>query len=442
MDAMPLMERLDQGLMIRHATAADAEALHAFNGAMHADPGIGFDRPVAEWTRDILTRPQPASTPADVMIIEDGAGKIASSIGLFSQTWSYGGVPIGVGQIEAVATDPAYRRRGLVRRQFDIAHRWSAERGELVQVISGIPWYYRQFGYEYALAMGGGRSGFAPHLPAPTSEPQPYCVRPATVADLPFIERLDATARERYLVTCIRTPAMWRHELDGRGEGSFARREFGVVETATGERAGYIAHMPAAMWGGTMTLVAYELARGHSWQTATLAVLRYLAATGEAYAASGGTPFQAFHLRLGTEHPAYDAIPNRLRHVAPPYAWYVRVPDIAAFIRRVAPVLERRLAASAIAGYSGSLLLNFYRDGLVLTFADGRLTAAERWLEPDRDQAGASFIDLTFLKLLFGYRSLEDVEHAFIDCYTRTEEARVLVKALFPPQPSFVWQMV
>ena len=33
--------------------------------------------------------------------------------------------------------------------------------------------------------------------------------------------------------------------------------------------------------------------------------------------------------------------------IEPPYAWYVRVPDLPRFIRRIAPALERRLAESS-----------------------------------------------------------------------------------------------
>ena len=39
--------------------------------------------------------------------------------------------PRVVGRPEAVGTRPEYRRRGLVRAQFEVIHAWSAERGEL-----------------------------------------------------------------------------------------------------------------------------------------------------------------------------------------------------------------------------------------------------------------------------------------------------------------------
>ena len=35
------------------------------------------------------------------------------------------------------------------------------------------------------------------------------------------------------------------------------------------------------------------------------------------------------------------------------YAYYLRVPDLPAFMRRIGPVLEKRLAESVAIGYSG-----------------------------------------------------------------------------------------
>ncbi len=145
-------------------------------------------------------------------------------------------------------------------------------------------------------------------------------------------------------------------------------------------------------------------------------------------------------LDLGSDHPLYRALPERGREEPrPTYAWYVRVPDLPAFLRRVAPALEARLAASPAVGHSGELRLNFYRDGVRLTFADGRLSAVEGWPEADHFEAGASFPPLTFLHLLFGHRSLAELERVFADCRSRSVEARVLLDALFPTQPSLVW---
>ena len=54
-------------------------------------------------------------------------------------------------------------------------------------------------------------------------------------------------------------------------------------------------------------------------------------------------------------------------------------------------------------------------------------------------QPGPVDPDLVFLQLLFGYRSLEELEYAFADCRVENDEARALLTALFPRQTSNVW---
>lgn len=64
-------------------------------------------------------------------------------------------------------------------------------------------------------------------------------------------------------------------------------------------------------------------------------VLRYLRATGEEYAARDGGDFGQLRLALGAEHPAYEALADRLPNSNPPYAWYLRVPDLPGFLWRI-----------------------------------------------------------------------------------------------------------
>ena len=100
---------------------------------------------------------------------------------LIPQTWTYEGIPFGVGRSELVGTLPEFRKRGLVRMQYEEIHKWSAERGQMVQAITGIPYFYRKFGYEMALDLSGGRFGYEAHVPKlKDGETEPYRLRPAT----------------------------------------------------------------------------------------------------------------------------------------------------------------------------------------------------------------------------------------------------------------------
>jgi len=441
----PLPRELDDGLILRRSTPADAQRLGDFNARIHSDEGVDKpDERLEVWARDLLERPHPTFGVGDYTLVEDiRSGQIVSSLNLISQTWSYGGIPFKLGRPELVGTLPEYRNRGLVRAQFDEVHRWSAERGELVQSITGIPYYYRLFGYEMALTLGGGRTGFAPHVPAlGDGETEPFTIRPAVQADLSFIAQVYEKGCQRYPLACIWTPELWLYELNGKSEKNVNRFELHLIQSAAGEPAGFLA-TPWFTWGSALSATRYEIAEGFSWAQVTPSVMRFLRAAYEThpYGLPGERkPWEAFSLHLGEDHPAYHAFPDRLPRVRTPYAWYIRVADIPGFVRHVTPVLERRLAASVTAGYSGEVRLTFYRDGLRLVFEKGHLTTVEPWLPTPQGHSGeAGFPGLTFLQLLFGYRSLKEIKYAFVDCWTKDDATHVLLDAIFPRQPSDVW---
>ncbi len=437
-----LLRTFDDGLVMRRATPADAERLSEFNSHIHTDYPGEPDAGIYAWTHDLLTKPHPTFQPGDFTIVEDPrTGKIVSSLNLISQTWSYGGIPFKVGRPELVGTLEEYRNRGLVRAQFEVIHQWSAERGELVQSITGIPYYYRIYGYEMGLNLGGGRSGYLTHVPELEAGAQePYCLRPAVPADIPFIAAAYQAGCRRSLVSCLRSEAEWLYEIQGRSSANVDCWALRMIESAQGEPVGFIAHNQLR-WNGAMPLNRYELKPGISWAAVTPSVIRYLKQTGLSIPAQHGPdPMVAFTFALGEAHPAYEVVPSRLPRLRPPYAWYMRVPDLPAFLRLVAPVLEQRLADSDLPGYTGELRITFYRSGLRLGFEQGKLVKAEPYQPTPNGQSGdAAFPSLTFLHLLFGHRSLDELKYAFADCFTANDEAAALLKALFPRQPSDVW---
>ena len=446
---------LGDGLVLRAATAADAEPLATFVGdTLRAQDGDAPDHHLADWTRDLLEGRHPSFTPADATVVTDTrTGQIVSCLHLVSQTWSYGGVAIPMGQPELIGTRTERRVHGLVRTQFEIVHGWSAEQRHQLLAISGIPWFYRQFGYEMAIERGGGPlvhlDALLP-LPAP---PPGWRVRAAGLGDIAFLTGAGTAAAARSLVSVPRDAALWRYELEGKRRDSAARRAIRILER-DGQPVGYVVHA-IALFGANLAVMGFEVVEGVSWREAWLASLHDLKQSGEAMAAaSPGARFGAISFWfLAYDHPLYRVY--RFKERDDGYAWYARVPDVPGFLRTVTPVLERRLAASSCAGHSGALTLGFYRDGVRLTFERGALKTVEAW-EPaitvqglefgrassDPRRPLAMFPDLTFLQLLFGFRSLEALEAAFPDCVVRTQEARALLEALFPRSPSDVWPVI
>ncbi len=423
------------GLVFRRTSPADAEALAAFNAHIHSDTDE-LDTRVADWTRDLLNGSHPTFAPDDCIVVEDPhTGQIVSSVDLISQTWTYAGIPFKVGRPELVGTDPAYRQRGLVRKQFEIIHEWSRQRGEMVQGITGIPFYYRQFGYEMAVNLGGGRVGGSQSVPQwKNTDAEPYRFRPAIAADAPLITRLNHEGAQRSLLASVWDEALWQYEITGKNWNNVNRRELRIIENAAGEPLGVLGH-PHFMWGDMLAANFYELSPGASWLEITPAVIRYLWRTGEDYARQNNGKMQAFGLWLNENHPAYQVAAEYLPKIRRRYAWYLRVPDLPAFICLIAPALEERLAHSPFSSYTGDLRLGFYRSGINLNFQSGRLAQVDTWQPGTKNFGKAAYPGLTFLQLLFGYRTQDELEHSFPDCFSDPEVKPVL-RALFPKLPS------
>ena len=434
-----ILRDLGDGLVLRRSTPEDAEALAQFNGKIHGENEVDTQR-VASWTRDLLARPHPTLRPSDFTIVEETAtGRIVSSLNLIPQTWTYEGIEFPVGRPELVGTLSEFRNRGLVRLQFEEIHKWSAARGDMVQGITGIPFYYRLFGYEMALDLAGRRVGYEPNVPKlKDGESEPYLIRPAVEADLPFLAEVYEYAIRRSAIACVRTPEIFRYELNGRSEDNLNHYLTLIIEDKTGEPVGYFQH-PNILGIKGLTALMYELKPGVSWLDVTPTVIRYLWNKGQEYARRDGKICSSYCLLLGAQHPAYQALGKELPSIYDPYAWYLRVPDVPGFVNHIKPALEKRLAESIAAGHSREIKISFYRDGLRLVLEKGKLATIEPWSPTPEDGGAVAFPGLTFLQALFGYRSFAELEYTFADCWCDAQDVRALINILFPKKLSDVF---
>ena len=437
-----IIRDLGDGLVLRRAATEDVDELVAFNGNIHKEEGEEKpDEFVAAWVRDLMSKPHPTLKVDDFTVVVDTkTGKIISSLNLIPQTWSYAGVEFGVGRPELVGTDPGYRRRGLIRAQFEVIHQWSAARGHKMQAITGIPYYYRQFEYEMGLALGGGRIGYLPHIPKlKDDEAEKYMFRPAVSEDIPLIMQVYEGTARRSLVSCVRDAAIWQYELTGKSEST--RANYQMIETLEKEPVGFLA-LASKLWKPVLNVWGYELIPEISWLDVTPSVIRYLEKIGQEYAdKKEKIEFQGYNFNLGAEHPVYDVLPERMPLIAKPYAWYVRLPDLPDFLKHISPVLEGRLADSPLVGHTGDLKLSFFRSGVKLSFAKGKLKEVEAWMPEIAEEGDVLFPDLTFLRVLLGYTSFAELEKIFADCYARNDHGRALMPVLFPKQASNVWMV-
>jgi hypothetical protein len=118
------------------------------------------------------------------------------------------------------------------------------------------------------------------------------------------------------------------------------------------------------------------------------------------------------------------------------YAWQIHLPNVAQLLRKIAPVLERRIAASPFAGMNQDVCLNLYREAFDLHFEGGKLCAVNAIGFTDKGEIHIP--PLLLAPLLLGYRSREELTRNYPDVMI-WGQSQQMVDVLFPRMESFIF---
>lgn len=385
---------LPDGLVLRTATAADVPAA----------------------ARLLVDRGDPADA-VDLELVIDGAGydgvavvvdgdRVVSTLTLLDEVVSIDGLAVAAGQVELVATEPEYEGRGLVRALMAWAHERSRGRGHLLQVMIGIPYFYRQFGYVYSMPM-------APWRPLEQAPPAPadIQVRLATLDDIPAMQALQDLAQAGADVRMGHTPECWRWLVARDGS-----------EQWVAERGGRIV--------GTCRAVPPE----EDAAVAEMAVVDDAAAMALlAHAASGTADEVAVQQR-----PAVAAATEPfLGDPAEKADWYyARIERLGPLLEHLAPVLQKRLVDAGLGEEDHEVLISSWRSHVRFSIgpAGFRLLAEGGPEQAPISKGGSGVPPDAIAPMLLGPYGAAGVEERFPDCYLGRQ--RDLMVALFPPRTS------
>jgi len=436
---------LGNGYLLRWGTPADAEQYGTLAESAFFLKKEGVSNPnVAGYAHDLLSDRHPLCRAQDVAVVVDSNHRLVAAAALMQQPLRYGGVRIPTGRPELVCSDAQVRNRGLIRHIMAALHAKSVLRGDLLQAITGIPNYYHQFGYTWSIDYNAYlRIAVAQIPPLPADAPVVRLRRVASHEYAQWEELYVADCRRRgLLVTAAWSFDYFVHVTDqSLSSESFVPY---FLVGADDQVIGYVLVCKRG-WEGSITLVGFGVNADQSMLQLSVPMLHACTALipviPKALALHADT--HSIEVQVDGDHPFRD-ICQLLRiptHYDAPYTWYLRLPDIRAFLWHIRAVLDERLSQSALRGYSGQCNLSLYHGGLTLTWRDGTLINIAPWEIPAYgEHAHAAYPPHAVAQHVFGWRSLRELRAWYPDVWATTETA-LLLDILFPKQPSWLLWM-
>ncbi len=405
-----MQQDLGNGLILRDGCSTDLDALKEHVRKVHG-------KTIVQVVERLFTLHPDFPAKDNFLVIDTSTNIVIAYLCLLRSQCVLNGIDIPVGHMEIVGTLPEYRNRGLIRLLND-AFEKRAEKYQLpLLVIAGIPFYYRTFGYEYAIPMGGQLSVPLEEIPVlKKGETEPVIIEEVT--EQTFTQFLKIRQKRNSYLDFYRkiSPASYSFLTHGKLGDELVYR-FYMVKDQEKPVGSFILSIG---WGAFQVTELWVHDVEH-----IPSILRFVKPLAKRK-----------RLPMRIEKPSRPAIVQALEGFTRtkflrPYAWYVRIPSIKRFIETIKSVIEQRVALSEYANLSDTLRLSWYREGIELVFNNGQLKDIKEIKRVDIKDMHVAIPFPAIYQLLLGYRSFDELYQTYPDAFGSPKKTS-LVRILFP----------
>jgi predicted N-acetyltransferase YhbS len=398
---------------------------------------IFHPEPVADLARTLSDHFPRMKTENWFVAREKKSRKIVSAFALIPWTWRIGGLDIQVAEMGIVGTLEEHRDRGLMKALNRLFDRTLEEERFDLAVIQGIPGFYHNFGYRYSVDLENHID--LPFHAVPEKLPEErFQFRRAEVEDIPFLIEEDSRYRNYFHISSVRDEGNWKYMLNESLKTEYGS-EFWIMELP--ENGGkYYFRIPLEGFGDGLILSETSVEITRDALLSAFVFARKLAVKRK-------KPY--IRINSHSRSPCGKLALAMGASKGRPYAWQVKIPDKVRFLKKLSPVLEKRMRESCFHNFSGRFKLDFFRTSVLTAWKEGRL-------ESVRDGAGKECEAVLFVNdelapaLLLCWRDWKELQFFRPDIfpapqYIGSAAARasdisgLLADILFPPLRSWVY---
>jgi len=363
-------------------------------------------------------------------------GIIVSALNSIPGVWNYEDIPLQNLELGWVGTLKEYRRRGLNRQ---LQHHFDSvlfEGKYDLSTIMGIPYYYRQFGYDFVIPMDRTVWIRTNQIP-PFDEKNPpeymkFKIRGAEKKDHPDMMELFDEHNRNLLVYVPRSKELW--EVQEKFKRQF-ENEFQTYVLIDGSKTiGYfrlVKNISKASSPNKFTMNVIE--SSIQKYDGVLRVFQFL----REEALRSDIPL------LSSQGPSCNTLSKVMEnfggYVGDGWKYQIRIPNMVEFLKKISPVLERRLEGTMFEGITYDVIMNTFQNCYVLKFTNGKIVDVTD-LGPQEVDANRAFRSppQDLVRLVLGAYSIKELKQNNID-FIVSSSVRLITETLFPKLESAIY---
>lgn len=357
--------------------------------------------------------------------IEDQNTKQAvSSLLLEPLEWQFDDLTVPICEMDFVATLPQYRGKNFIGLMNELYEQAMKERGYLLSVLRGIPYYYRRFGYEFVFNLDE-RITIMNNL-FPDINYEDLRIRKANNEDLSFIKEKYEEFFNGFYVSNKFEPDGFKYKFMN---DLISKKYFSTYILEERNKQYSIFFIGKSYDDSGFSLIIPPVSVLNMNKILVFIKNKFIDKQDDKgyetqFCCNTETKFGKFLQKLGG-----------IAELS--YGWQVKIPNLTLFFKHIKSLLEHRIQVSEFREMSRDIKISDYHEIITLEFRNGKITDVTSEVKFSEPEVSDVKIPGPLLyKLILSYNSFEEIKFLIKDAVVKPE-SKNLIDILFPKKKSF-----
>jgi hypothetical protein len=344
-----------------------------------------------------------------------------SGITLMPLVWKIGGISIPICEMGFVSTLENYRGMGFIKKMNELYERSMSERGYIMSVIRGIPYYYRRFDYEFAIPLDV-RIHLSPDK-VPLDDLNYILIRKATSKDIGFIkEQYNSFYNQFYIINSFNEEGFIHRYLNDKFDETILST---YILEEHGQSVVYFSI------GKSFDNKAFTIITPHLSNLQMIKVLQYVKELNE----KSNNSIIPLNVRYDVDFGKFIIQLGGITHQS--YGWQIKIMNLKLFFELIKPIIESRIQNSEFKELTRNVVISNYNENIELIFKKGKIIKINmKKGYPDENECDIRIPGALLNKLILSDKTIDEINYIIDDAIVNPS-SKMLINVLFPKKISY-----